>query len=201
MTKASIEEIGLHNLILAKDDRAFAMLCDRYLENIIGHINRFNPKIHSGDSSLIPQVVIDSFYSYFNRPEKFDESKQSLVKFLIMDAEGDLKNALAKQKRLACKLLAIETSNEDEQENDTPELRLINQEAEAILQSELSGLFENEMDVEIANLILQRERETGVYADVLKITHLDFEEQQREVKRHKDRIKKVLARKLKGKHY
>ena len=118
-----------------------------------------------------------------------------------MDAEADLKNALAKQKRLASRLVAIGPANENELESDTPELRLINREAELILQAELSGLFENEIDVEIANLILLKERETGVYADVLKITHLDFEEQQREVKRHKDRIKKVLARKLKGKHY
>jgi RNA polymerase sigma-70 factor (ECF subfamily) len=201
MAKASIEEIELHNLILARDDRAFAMLCDRYLENAIQSIIQFNPKVHLTDSSLIPQIVIDSFYSYFERPEKFNGAKQSLVRFLIMDAEADLKNALAKQKRLASRLVAIGPANENELESDTPELRLINREAELILQAELSGLFENEIDVEIANLILLKERETGVYADVLKITHLDFEEQQREVKRHKDRIKKVLARKLKGKHY
>ena len=201
MTKASIEEIELHNLILAKDDRAFAILCDRYLEDVIQSIRRFNPKIHLTDSSLIPQVVIDSFYSYFERPEKFNCTKQSLVRFLIMDAEADLKNALAKQKRLTSKLAALGFTNENELEPDTPELRMINQEAEVILQAELFRFFENEIDVELANLILLRERDTGVYAEVLKITHLDFEEQQQEVKRHKDRVKKVLARKLKGKHY
>lgn len=201
MTRASIEEIELHNLILAGDDRAFAILCDKYLENVIQSVIQFNPKVHSTDSSLILQIVIDSFYSYFQRPEKFNVAKQSLFKFLIMDAEADLKNALAREKRLAGKLETIGSANENEPESDTPELQMINREAELILQTELSGLFENKIEVEIANLILLRERDTGIYADVLKITHLDFEEQQREVKRHKDRIKKVLARKLKGKHY
>jgi RNA polymerase sigma-70 factor, ECF subfamily len=201
MTRASIEEIELHNLILTGDDRAFAMLCDKYLENVIQSIVRFNPKVHFTDSSLILQIVIDSFYSYFEKPEKFNAAKQSLFRFLIMDAEADLKNELAREKRRASKLAPIGPADENELESDTPELQMINREAELILQTELSGLFENEIDVEIANLILLRERDTGIYADVLKITHLNFEEQQREVKRHKDRIKKVLARKLKGKHY
>jgi RNA polymerase sigma-70 factor, ECF subfamily len=201
MTKASIEEIEVHNLILAKDDRAFAVLCDRYLEDVIQSVRQFNLKIHLRDSSLIPQVVIDSFYSYFERPEKFNDAKQSLVRFLIMDAEADLKNELAKQRRLTRKLATISSTNVSEPQYDSPEFRLINQEAEAILQTELFGLFENKIDVELANLILLKERDTDTYADVLKIAHLGFEEQQREVKRHKDRIKKVLARKLKGKHY
>ncbi|MES1221390.1 MAG: hypothetical protein ABUT20_38170 [Bacteroidota bacterium] len=201
MTRASIEEIELHNLILTGDDRAFAMLCDKHLENVIQSIVQFNPKVHFTDSSLIPQIVIDSFYSYFEKPEKFNGAKQSLFRFLIMDAEADLKNELAREKRLASKLAPIGPANENEPESGTPELQMINREAELILQTELSGLFENEIDVEIANLILLRERDTSIYAEVLKITHLNFEEQQREVKRHKDRIKKVLARKLKGKHY
>lgn len=201
MTKASTEEIELHNLILEKDDRSFAILCDRYLESVIQSVRKFNPKIHSTDSSLIPQVVIDSFYSYFDRPEKFNGAKQSLLRFLIMDAEADLKNTLTKQRRLASKLEAIGSTNENQLESDTPELRLINREAEIILQTELFGLFENKIDMELANLILLKERDTSVYADILNIAHLGFEEQQRVVKRHKDRVKKVLIRKLKDKHY
>jgi RNA polymerase sigma-70 factor (ECF subfamily) len=201
MAKASIEEIELHNLILKKDDRAFALLCNRYLEDVIQSIRRFNPKINSMDKSLIPQVVIDSFYSYFDRPEKFNAAKQSLSGFLIMDAEADLKNALAKQRRLASKLEAIGSTDEGQLESETPELQLINHEAEIILQRELIALFGNETDVELANLVLQKERDTSVYADILKIAHLAVEEQQRQVKRHKDRVKKVLIRKLRGKQY
>ncbi len=199
MAKASPEEIELHNLFLSKDETAFAKLCDKYLEPTIKALRQYYFRIHRIDDSIIPEIVIDSFCAYAENPKKFDPEKRSLAQFLKMDAAGDLINAWAKRTRSMSKLTPIK--DEHEAELLSPDGRLINAEAAAILQVELQRLFENERDMEIADLILSKKRDTAAYAKILKIAHLPFEEQQQEVKRHKDRIKKVLDRNLKGKPY
>jgi 3-dehydroquinate synthase class II len=84
---------------------------------------------------------------------------------------------------------------------NTPSQMLIDKEADWILTTELKKHFDSERDIEMANLILSKERDTSAYAEILGISHLQFEEQQQEVKRNKDRIKKVLDRKMKGKKF
>ncbi len=212
MAQATPEEIELHNLIQSGDDLAFAKLCDKYLEPTIKKMRHFNWQIHLSDSSLIPEVVIDSFYSYLYNPDKFNPEKQTLEKFLVIDAEGDLKNAWSKRKKHRQKFTAINNEVEfDEQFGNseigkirnlnTPSQIIIDKEADGILTAELKKHFDSDKDIEMANLILARERNTSVYAGVLKISHLNVEQQQQEVKRNKDRIKKVLDRKIKGKQF
>lgn len=212
MAQATPDEIELHKLIQSGDDLAFAKLCDKYLELTIKKVRHFNWQMHLNDSSLITEVVIDSFYGYLYNPDKFNPEKQSLERFLVIDAEGDLKNAWAKRKKHQQKFEVIKNEVEfDEQFGNsetgkirnlnTPSQIMIDKEAEGILNAELKKHFDSERDIEMANLILAKERETSVYAGVLEITHLNFDEQQKEVKRNKDRIKKVLDRKIKGKQF
>ncbi|MEI9908522.1 MAG: hypothetical protein WDO71_01950 [Bacteroidota bacterium] len=212
MAQATPDEIELHKLIQSGDDLAFAKLCDMYLEPTIKKVRKFNWQIHLNDSSLIIEVVIDSFYGYFYNPNKFNPEKQTLENFLMRDAEGNLKNAWAKKKRYQQKFEIIKNEVEFEEQFgncetgkirnlNTPSQIMIDKESDGILNAELKKHFNSERDIEIANLILARERDTTVYAGILEITHLDFEEQQQEVKRNKDRIKKVLDRKIKGKHF
>ena len=212
MAQATPDEIELHKLIQSGDDLAFAKLCDKYLEPTIKKVRNFNWQIHLNDSSLVTEVVIDSFYGYFYNPNKFKPEKQTLENFLMRDVEGDLKNAWAKKKRHQQIFEGIKNEVEfDEQFGNsetgkirnlnTPDQIMIDKEADGILNAELKKHFDSERDIEMANLILARERDTSVYAGVLEITHLNFEEQQQEVKRNKDRIKKVLDRKIKGKQF
>jgi hypothetical protein len=212
MAQATPGEIELHSLIQSGDDLAFAKLCDLYLESTINKVRQFNWQIHLSDSSLIMEVVIDSFYSYLYNPGKFDPKKQTLERFLVIDAEGDLKNAWAKKKREQNKFTIIKNEVEFDKQFgnseigkiknlNTPNQIMIDKEADGILNAELKKHFDSARDIEMANLILARERDTNVYADVLEIAHLSFEEQQKEVKRNKDRIKKVLDRKMKGRQF
>lgn len=212
MAQASPDEIELHKLIRSGDDLAFAKLCDKYLESTIKKVRNFNWQIHLSDNSFITEVVIDSFYGYFYNPEKFNPEKQTLERFLVMDVEGDLKNAWAKRTKLQQRFKSIKNGVEFDEQNgnsktveiknmNTPSQVMIDEEADKILNIELRKHFDSDKDIEMANLILSKERDTNAYASVLEITHLDFEEQQHEVKRNKDRIKKVLDRKIKGKHF
>lgn len=212
MVQATPDEIELHKLIRSGDDLAFAKLCDTYLEPTIKRVRNFNWQIHLSDGSLISEVVIDSFYGYFYNPEKFNPEKQTLEKFLVMDAEGDLKNAWAKRAKQEQRFKSLDNEVEfDEQYGnskkegngnvDTPAQIMIDNEANEILNAELKKHFDSVKDIEIANLILAKERGTDAYACVLEITHLSFEEQQQEVKRNKDRIKKVLDRKIRANNF
>ena len=212
MAQATSDEIELHKLIQSGDDLAFAKLCDKYLEPTIKKVRHFNWQMHLSDSSLITEVVIDSFYGYLYNPDKFNPEKQTLEKFLVIDAEGDLKNVWAKKKRHQQKFEVIKNEVEVEEQFgnseaekirnlNTPSQIMIDKEADGILNAEVKKHFDSERDIEMANLILARERDTSVYAGVLEITHLNFKEQQQEVKRNKDRIKKVLDRKIKGKRF
>jgi RNA polymerase sigma-70 factor, ECF subfamily len=206
MAQATTEELELHNLIGAGDDLAFAKLCDFYLESTIKKVRQFNWQIYLSDRSLITEVVIDSFYGYLYNPGKFNPDKQTLERFLVTDSEGDLKNAWVKRKKRQQKFEGIKNEVEFEEQFgirnlNTPSQIIIDEEADFVLNNELKKHFDSEKDIEIANLILSKERDTNVYAEVLKITHLRFEEQQKEVKRIKDRVKKVLVRKMKGKQF
>jgi hypothetical protein len=204
MARATAEEVDLHNRIIARDDTAFSQLCVKYLESTSKKLIKYYRKIHMNDDSLIKEVVVDSFISYRDNPKKFDPEKRTLEKFLVMDAEGDLKNVLDKRKRQGGRLVSLaefseagEQSRELEikaESNDEPDQILINKQSAEYLRSRLTELFESPADREITDLILSGERDTTVYAQVLGITHLDFCKQQEEVKRIKDRINKILKR-------
>jgi hypothetical protein len=58
----------------------------------------------------------------------------------------------------------------------------------------IQALLPKPVDCELALLLLEGVRETLEFASVLGITELPASEQEFQVKRHKDRIKKMLQR-------
>ena len=204
MAQASDKEREIHNLILSGDDLAFAKFCDAYYELIFNKVESFNKLIAAEDDTLIADIVTDTFLNYFKTPLRYDPEKQTLEKFLVMDAEGDLKNAWAKRKRQNKKFInsvELDTENGNSIINEdefTPFDNLINKEAHEILEKKLNELFKNDMDITIASLMLAGERRSEEYAKILQIEHLSVEEQRLEVKKQKDRIDKVIRRKLRA---
>lgn len=205
MAQASDKEREIHTLILSKDELAFAKFCDAYYELIFNKVEAFNRLIANEDETLIADIVTDVFLNYFKNPERYDPEKQTLEKFLVMDAEGDLKNAWAKRKRQNKKFAkSVELDNENgnsiinDNELFTPYDNLIHKEAAEELDNKLKELFKDETDIIIAHLMLSGERSSAEYARVLRIEHLDKDNQRLEVKKQKDRIDKVIQRKLRG---
>lgn len=131
--------------------------------------------------------------SYLKRPEQYDPSKRSLLGFLAMAAEGDLRNALAKIKRRT--KIEVSMENVDLQvpdgNNDVGSALDIDEEQ---IRGGIQALFPDPLDQSMASLVLEGERSTKAYAQVLGIEGLPLAEQRVEVKRHKDRIKKKLER-------
>ncbi len=204
MAQASDKEREIHQLILLKDDLAFAKFCDEYYGIVHKKVSAFNRQIAQEDEALIIDVVTDSFLKYFNDPTRYNPEKQSLEKFLIMDAEGDLKNALEKIKRKNKNIdrsveLGEKIGNSSmENEELNPIDQLINKEATDILEHKLKDLFTNEKDIQLAHLMLSGERKSTEFAKILEIEHLEPEEQRSEIKKQKDRIDKVIRRKLRN---
>lgn len=205
MASASEKEKYIHSLVLKQDDLAFARFCDEFYEPVYKKVKAFNRGINSFDETLIMDVVTDTFLNYFKNPTRYNPEKQGLERFLIMDAEGDLLNVWEKikqkNKKIEKPVELDEKNRNSELEDDglTPYEQLVNKEDRALLEKKLTAFLKSDKDVQIAQLLLAGERQSLEYAKILGIETLDPETQRREVKRHKDRIDKVIQRKLGGK--
>lgn len=117
-----------------------------------------------------------------------------------MSAQGDLRNQLRKESRHKHAALNVEllpSGGKFSQWHDDPSLPLqIREEAGraevAILPAVREGLAPGESQA--LDLLLGGERKTAVFAKVLGIDHLSKKEQEAEVKKVKDKLKKRIER-------
>jgi RNA polymerase sigma factor (sigma-70 family) len=140
--------------------------------------------------------VHDALISYLKRPTLFDPKKGRLLGFLVMAAERDLRNSLAKAKRRDKK----ETASEDVEVLSSGGNEEAEEEALAAwldaqdMRQAIDELFDNPADRALVELILDGERSTEAFSEILGLQGLSVEKQRVEVKLHKDRIKKKLQR-------
>ncbi len=78
----------------------------------------------------------------------------------------------------------------------TPWQLLLDKENLKLLEQKFEELFSGENDRAIAQLMLEGERRSSEYARLLGIEDWEENELRKEVKRNKDRIEKVLKRRL-----
>lgn len=201
MAKASAREIILHNSIVNGDDIAFSQLFDLYSAKVFASLRGLYPLVAKNDKAVIRQAVSDGFLGYYGNPKTFNPELSTLLRFLHVASERDLINALDKEKRRKNGAVYVEIDEKDRngelRVEDTPHIWMEQNEIEAKVDQELKKIFSNETDLELAKLIQDGERNTITYCKVLRIEHLPFEEQQRIVKRNKDRVKVELKRKWK----
>ncbi|MFZ0931829.1 MAG: hypothetical protein WAN11_24740, partial [Syntrophobacteraceae bacterium] len=87
----------IHQRLLAGDVTAPSELVDVILPLLIKELEKKNPRFH--DSELLNDAITDALISYIKAPQQFDPVKLPLRKYLIMSAQRDFQNALAKEKR------------------------------------------------------------------------------------------------------
>jgi RNA polymerase sigma-70 factor (ECF subfamily) len=184
----------IHERLLAGDVTAPAELVEGLLESLLHRLTKKYPQLN--DPGLLYDAVTDALMSYIKRPEQFNPTKRSLTGFLLMAAEGDLRNALAKDKRRQGKEISMENV---ELEVAAGNYRIEEGRIEAETEKEklrqiLPRLFEDPKDLAMVELMIAGERATEAFVKVLKLQHLPLDQQRREVKRHKDRLKKRLER-------
>jgi RNA polymerase sigma-70 factor (ECF subfamily) len=194
-------DLELHQLVMKGDDVALGRLYDSYSEAVSVKLMSLYHKVAKTDTALIGEAIIGAFLGYSRNPSTFNPDKSSLLRFLEMAAERDLLNILEREKRY----LHVEKPPENVEleenfwnsiirENHGADSELIFRETMKLVEAELARYFPNPLDVRLARLVIAGERDTNVFCDVLEIQELDAREQQVQVKRHKDRIKKVLER-------
>lgn len=189
----------LHRLLLEGDPTASARIAERHWTRLIERLNAHFPNV----PDLVEDAVCQALTNYFLRPTIYDPNRSSLSAFLFMAARANLINLLAAEKRRlkyevvdldqdesdvalnesGAEYLADETTNPERLDLDQGELEV-----------RIQQVLPDPRDREILALMMDGERRTAAFAQLLGITSLPLAEQKALVKRHKDRIKQRLRR-------
>lgn len=183
------EQAELHAAVVAGDPTASARICEALLEPLV---ERLSYKWKRLDRQALEDQATDSLIGYVSNPQRYDPQRASLLTYLTLDADGDLKNAYRSTRRDR-EQLASDVEDAVSQRNETTDVELFVEDDRAFL-ARLREAFPDELDRRVIYLLLEGERSTSSYASALGISDLQADEQRAEVKRVKDRIKKRLAR-------
>jgi hypothetical protein len=190
----------LHHRLLDGDPTAPHAVMKCMYEPLVHRLARANPMIWRIDASLVIDVVVDALRSYIKRPRQFRPERGNLFDYLTMSAQGDLRNALARLRREQARVIPFDPVVHDRAAG--------NIETEGLTEGELAAEYralreavqhvrqklQNDCERKVLDLILDEERRTSVFARALGIQHMPPAQQQREVKRVKDRIKRRIIR-------
>jgi DNA-directed RNA polymerase specialized sigma24 family protein len=190
MNRANPQETDLHQRLIQREETASSELFSLYYDDFFkyfwkGYQNRLN-------EDDLKDIIADSFLKFIDHPNKFDPARSSLKKYLQADVRGDIINRVEKK---TIKLVELDDRFRNSLvREDSPEVFFMKKELIEKARGKLQDWFEDGKDLEIAWNIVSNVRETEYYAAILEIQHQKIEQQKKEVKRHKDRIKKQLER-------
>lgn len=203
MAVAPVEDVALHRRLLAGDPLAPSDLAVAYLDALAAWLTAHNPGAHPHECQT---AAADALLSLMKNPAAYKPELRSLQGYLRMAATGDLRNLLKSTSRHTWRSLSfedVELSGEARklvQEDSDPADIVARREGETpsviglpALPEVVQAVFTQE-EQQVRQLMWRGERSTAVYAAILHIADRPVEEQRREVKRMKDRLKKRLQR-------
>lgn len=190
-------EYSIHQRLLEKDPIAPSELAENYIESLVLRLGRQFSNLD--DPHFVHDAAVDALLNYAQHPERFKPEKGKLYSYLLMSARGDLINKLKSEGRRRQREVHIENVEllpdlrnillgESENIELPPGLSMVD------IKSQIEQIITDQADRKLLELILDGERKTKCYAEVLGITHLSMDEQRRQVKRAKDRLIKRLQR-------
>jgi RNA polymerase sigma-70 factor (ECF subfamily) len=186
-----LDELELHQLALQKNRFALLELLTAFTDRIVGFL--------VADLKCARQtaedVVVDVICDYVEEPSRYDPHKARLITYLTRAA----KYRLWDQRRSE-----IASARRDQEfghvvvefwQRPPKEVMEDSVEANRVVDRLIQrGLLKDEKDVAALRLILSGERSTEKLAEVLGLSALPQEQMRREVKRHRDRLMKILER-------
>lgn len=196
--------LALHRRLLADlnagaDPVAQAELCLTYMEPLSAWLLcQFRPS----DAHLCDVAASQALMDYLNHRERFDPEKGELGAYLRMLARGDMRNLYRKERRHQRRRKIVADVENVQGEGNTlrqaisPLAQLIRDEDRAAAQTRLA-IFRADCspeEVVVLDLMATGERSNETYVAALGLCHLAAEEQERTVKRTKDRLKKRMKR-------
>jgi RNA polymerase sigma-70 factor (ECF subfamily) len=190
------QDRALHERLLQRDPTAPSDLVLWYLEPLTLRLQHTFPRV---DDDLLEGVADKVLFDVAERPERYDPDRGRLATYLWIAVRGDVLNALESERRRATHHAPFEdvelrpgARNIPWASTRDPADVLV----EALGDQRVARLREQFLgrEREVVDLISAGERRTEVYARVLNLQDQSVEEQIREVKRVKDRIKKKMKR-------
>jgi hypothetical protein len=182
--------------LLRRDPTAPSDLAATYLAPLVGWLRQTFPR---DDDALLETIADDLVLDLAEYPERYDPDRLPLERYLRMAARGDLKNAQDAVRRRAARWTSLEgvellPSARNSRWADTTDLA--GRVADALDDERLAAMLAHLVgrDREVVELMLDGERRTTEFATILGLQDRPLDEQVREVKRAKDRLKKKMQR-------
>jgi RNA polymerase sigma-70 factor (ECF subfamily) len=191
--------LALHLRLCADDPVATADLCRAYLVPLTAWLEAKGPRC---DSHLAQTAVGEALMTYAQRPRAYDPARGDLAAYLRMAARGDLLNLLRKERRHHRDRISLAAVEDGEDSGNLsgrepePLAHLEQGEQADAGRAVVRAVAErcSEEEKRVLDLLVAGERSTAVFAAGLGKEHLPATEQEREVKRVKDRLIKRLER-------
>lgn len=194
--------LAIYRRLMDGEPDASIDLIELCLDPLIHALRHRYPSL--SDPAWADDVAEDSLFQFVQNPGKYMPERGSLWSYLFHDAYRDLQNRVQKEGRRQRRLVALSSvelassSRNSDIENEVlerlaptsfAEYHDVNQILERLRQE-----ITDPRDWQVLQLIDEGERRTQVFAEVLGITHLPVEEQRKQVKRVKDRLRVRLKR-------
>lgn len=196
------ESLALHLRLVLLDPTGPADVCAAYLGPLVGWLETH---FRTVDPHLRQTAAHEALIAYLREPQSYDPGRGDLGRYLRMAARSDLLNLLARDKRQREHFLPWSAVEDDAQgrylsgKEPEPSAALEHHEEleqwQVFLRSVAEGFTPEERKV--LELIEAGERRCAAFAAALGIEHLPAGDQERKVKRMKDRIIKRLERRSK----
>jgi RNA polymerase sigma-70 factor (ECF subfamily) len=156
------------------------------------------------DPEWARDIATDSLLSFVQDPSRYIPERGPLWSYLILDASRNLQNLIQKEERRWRRLVPLESvdlvasggnSNVEEEVLDrlVPTLFAGQYDVNQIYE-QLRREITDPRDWQVLRLLSEGERRTHAFAEVLGIAHLPADEQRKQVKRVKDRLRIRLKR-------
>jgi hypothetical protein len=175
-------------------------VAEAYLEALVIWLGKTDP---GAPEDIRVEAAGDAIIALIRNPESYSPERQTLEVYLRMSARGDLLHLLRKERRHTRgrkSWNSVELSPDAGKylgRDDDPSLQIrLAEEMQSILSAIPASVRKrlSAADLRAMELMVLEERRNSVYAELFGLLDLPLDEQDREVKRRKDRLKKVLKR-------
>ena len=148
----------IHFRLLTGDPVASSELAEAVIDPLLGALRKKHPNLQR--DNLFEDAVTDAFMNYVKAPSCYDPAKRGLLGYLLMSAEGDLLNAVAKAKRRSSREASLDDVELDrvarnEAASDEDLARSMDTEG---VQHKLNDVLEDPVDRKLLQLLLAGQR-------------------------------------------
>jgi hypothetical protein len=196
--QATSQEYQFHLRLCARDDPiAFAELAESLYAGLVQDVRR--RASYDADPILVEEAVGQALLDYRDKPDRYDPTRLSLRKYLIMSAYRDFQNATAKEHRVQAHQVSLfdPAFQFDELIEDPAGLgNLEEQIAVNELWTFIDETFPDPVDRGIVELIINHEHAPEPYIRLLQPGNMSGDEQVKLARLAQYRIARRLRRHL-----